>query len=137
PVENAGPLAGLLAGLAALESVCPAVMVAACDHPLLTPVFLRRLIGAWDPSLPGVIVVHEDRSYPLLGVYRTSLRAELERRLSAGERRAEAFAHAGGLRRVPARELLPDAREIDRVLLNLNDGDAYDRALRLAGAVEP
>ena len=44
--EGKGPLAGLCAGLIALEGACDAVYLSACDVPLLRPAFVRRVLGA-------------------------------------------------------------------------------------------
>ena len=44
-VTNAGPLAGIAAGLASLRSTCDAAFVTSCDHPLITSAWIARLIA--------------------------------------------------------------------------------------------
>src|SRR5437763_2458941 len=53
-VEGRGPLAGLAAGLAALEGKADAAYLSACDVPFLTPAFVRRVVGLLGPAAVAV-----------------------------------------------------------------------------------
>ena len=81
-----GPLAGLAAGLAALEGRCDAAYLSSCDVPFLTPAFIRRAI---DSLGDAEIAVPEIRGYPhpLAGVYRMAVRPTVERMLAGGRLR--------------------------------------------------
>ena len=68
-VENAGPLAGMAAGFEALAGRCEAAFVVSCDHPLLKPAFIARLIELLGDH-QAVVPSPEARSYPLVAVYR-------------------------------------------------------------------
>ena len=57
-VEGRGPLAGLAAGLAALDGRADAAYLSACDVPFLSPAFVRRVAGFLEDPSP--------RSAPLL-----------------------------------------------------------------------
>ncbi len=52
-VEGRGPLAGLCAGLAALEGEADVAYLSSCDAPLLTAAFVRTVVGALGPTPPG------------------------------------------------------------------------------------
>lgn len=72
-----GPLAGIVAGLAALEGQADAAFLAGCDAPFLRPEFvagLLSLLGEHDAVVPRL----EGRWHPLAAIYR--LRAPLPRR---------------------------------------------------------
>ncbi len=116
--EDAGPLAGLQAGLEALRKQTEAAFVTPCDHPWITPEFIHLLISKLG-ALPGIVIEHEGFQFPLLGVYRVDVLATLQERVLRGERTAFAFARACGAGVLPADEL----RAIDpglRSLRNLN-----------------
>jgi len=128
-VENAGPLAGIAAGFAALADRCDAAFVCSCDHPLLEAAFVRGLIERLGDA-PGVVPRHEGHLHPLLGVYRLDTAGLLIDMLATGERRAHDFARRCRAREIPSEELTASDPEL-RSLLNLNDPAAYERALLL------
>jgi molybdenum cofactor guanylyltransferase len=130
-VENAGPLAGIAAGFAALAGQCNAAFVSSCDHPLLEAGFIRRLIECLGDA-PAVVPRHEGHLHPLLAVYRIETADLLNDMLAAGEFRAHEFARRCGAREIPSEELTESDPEL-RSLLNLNNPAAYERALRLLG----
>lgn len=66
---NAGPLAGIAAGL--LASTAPALFVCACDMPLLQPALLKRLCSALDGHALA-IPERAGRLEPLCAVYAAS-----------------------------------------------------------------
>ena len=127
-VEHAGPLAGIAAGFAALAGRCDATVVCSCDHPLVKPAFIRRLIGLLGDA-PGVVPCHAGRLHPLLAVYRLSTRVLLEQMLARAELRATEFAERCGARLASADELAAADPNLDS-LRNVNDPDTYAQLLR-------
>lgn len=85
-VSDRGPLAGLAAGLAALEDRTEAAFVCATDLPFLHPAYVRRVLaglGGADVALPRV---HGFRQ-PLAAAYRTSLAGRVTDLLATGSTR--------------------------------------------------
>jgi len=126
-----GPLAGLAAGLAALDGRAEAVYLSSCDAPFLTPEFVRRVVGLLGGS---VIAVPEIDGYPhpLAGVYRTSVRPVVERRLAEDRLRMRDL-----FDEVPTRFLGADTfAELDS-LRNVNTPADYEAALGKLGSLEP
>lgn len=126
-IPDAGPLAGITAGLTTLAGVCDAALVASCDHPLLTAQFLRALEANLGDH-PAVIPVHEGRTYPLLGIYRTDVLPIAERLLGEGERRLQTFAATCKAIEVEA-STLAHADDLQS-LINVNDANTLKAALR-------
>lgn len=124
---DAGPLAGIAAGLAYLEGRCDAAFVVPCDHPLLKPAFIRLLMDKLGEA-EAVVPEKGGRWYPLTALYRISTRARAERQLALGERRAASFA-----RQCDPLLLTPDDfSSVDpgaESLLNINDPEEYRRVL--------
>ena len=131
-VENAGPLAGMAAGSEALAGRCEAAFVVSCDHLLLKPAFITRLIELVGGH-PAVVPTHEGRSYPLVAVYRLDLRPLLAELLAHGERRVHAFAERCGAHVVLSADLADVDPTMDS-LRNVNDRESYERALRDSSA---
>jgi molybdopterin-guanine dinucleotide biosynthesis protein A len=126
--EGLGPLAGIAAGLEALQSLVPVAYVSACDVPLLAPSFVRSVLqrlGTHDIAVP-----REDRfHHPLAAAYRTSLAARTRELLQQGQRRPLHLIEACDTVEIPVAEL----RAVDPELAsleNLNTPEAYERALR-------
>lgn len=68
-LEDAGPLAGIRAGFAALETEW--VFVAACDMPDLTQDVIRRLLSDRRSGVEGIVGTSPDgRLHPLCACYR-------------------------------------------------------------------
>jgi len=126
-VENAGPLAGMAAGFEALAGRCEAAFVVSCDHPLLKPAFITRLIELLGDH-QAVVPSHEARSYPLVAVYRLDLHPLLTELLARGERRAHAFTERCGAQVVSSADLADVDPTMDS-LRNMNDRESYERAL--------
>jgi molybdopterin-guanine dinucleotide biosynthesis protein A len=127
-VKNAGPLSGIAAGFDALAGRCEAAFVASCDHPLLTPAFLTRMIELLADH-PAVLPLHFDQTYPLVAVYRLALRPLLAELLAQGERRVHRFAERSGARVVSSADLLEVDPTMDS-LRNVNDRESYENATR-------
>lgn len=128
-LDDAGPLAGIAAGLAALQQHCAAVLIVACDHPLVTTDFLRRLITSLGEA-PAVIPHFENRDYPLLAVYRVELATIAADQLARGHHRVLDFVTRTGAVKIEAETLFESDRE-RLSMLNLNDPQAYQQALRV------
>ena len=131
-VENAGPLAGMAAGFEALAGRCEAAFVVSCDHPLLKPAFITRLIELLGDH-PALVPSHEAWSYPLVAVYRLDLRPLLTEVLARGKRRVHAFTERCGARVVSSADLADVDLAMDS-LRNVNDRESSERALRNSSA---
>jgi molybdopterin-guanine dinucleotide biosynthesis protein A len=131
-IENAGPLAGMAAAFEALAGRCEAAFVVSCDHPLLKPAFITRLIELLGDH-PAVVPSHEGRSYPLVAVYRLNSRPLLAELLARGEHRVHAFAERCGAHVVSSADLADVDPTMDS-LRNVNDRESYERAMRDSSA---
>ena len=80
---EAGPLAGLQAGLLAAET--PWLLALACDLPFLTTAALRTLLAARSPDADAVVAETPDgRRHPLCACYRRRILPAVEAQLAAG-----------------------------------------------------
>ena len=123
-VESAGPLAGIASGFDALASACEAAFVVACDHPLLKPRFIARLIDLLE-DYPAVVPLHEDRLHPTIALYRLDTRDILTEMLRTRSFRATTFAKRCSPRLVRADDLADCDPDMES-LRNLNDPETYD-----------
>jgi molybdopterin-guanine dinucleotide biosynthesis protein A len=90
-----GPLAGLAAGLAALDPAVDRLVVVAGDMPSLEPTVLTRLIEALGPSTEVALLELDGRALPLPMALRPAAAiAVAGRLLASGERRLRALAEA-------------------------------------------
>lgn len=88
--EDAGPLAGLHAGMTAATT--PWVLVVACDLPFITQSDLERLIEAGGEGDVAVVARPPDgRIQPLCACYRVELLPILHRRLASQSRSLHGF----------------------------------------------
>ncbi len=127
-IDDAGPLAGVAAGMSFLDAACEAAFVAACDYPLLNSSLIRKLIGLLGDH-QAVVAADDQHLHPLLGVYRLTTRQTLSELLSRRELSARNFAHQCQARVIPAADLIDVDPEL-RSLRNVNDQTAYEQALR-------
>ena len=130
-VENKGPLAGMAAGFEVLADRCEAAFVTSCDHPLLKPHFVKRLIELLGED-PGVVPTREEYVYPLTAVYRLDTRAILTELLTQEDLRVRNFVDRCGAHIIPASELEDVDPGLDS-LRNVNDPDTYDQVVRSLG----
>jgi molybdopterin-guanine dinucleotide biosynthesis protein A len=127
-VEGRGPLAGLAAGLDALDGRADAAYLSACDVPFLTPAFVRRvidLLGDSSVCVPHVGGYH----HPLAAAYRLDVLPRVRELLAADRLRPVFLFDAVPTRVVEADELAdfdPDLRS----LRNLNTPEDYAAALQ-------
>ncbi len=130
--ENVGPLAGLSAGLAALEDSCDTAVVVACDHPLVTSGFLEKLVRSLRGDDSAIVPVDADRHYPLLAAYRVSVRRHVDANIRAGRYRLIAFLNDCNATMIDTADLCDDATD-QGVLMNVNGPEAYRQALTVLG----
>lgn len=85
-----GPLAGLLAGMQAART--PLVVTAPCDSPFVPSDLVARLRAALEAADADLAVAHDgERQQPVFMLARTALTADLERWLSEGGRKIDAW----------------------------------------------
>lgn len=86
---HGGPLQGILSGLRCAEERHPrsALLVAACDMPLLTPAIYSRLLVRCREGADFVGWRGPDGPQPLCSVWSASLRPAVQTLLGAGEAR--------------------------------------------------
>ena len=130
--EGCGPLAGIAAGFEALAAQCEAAFTASCDHPLVKPEFIRRLVELLGDA-PGVVPRHAGHSYPLLAVYRLDTQALLNGLLARGELRVRDFARQCGAKIIESAQLADVDSNLDS-LRNVNSPESYAEVLRLLEA---
>ena len=127
-IEGRGPLAGLAAGLAALEGKADAAYLSSCDVPFLKPAFVRRviaLLGDAAISAPHTGGYH----HPLAAAYRVGVLPHVRELLVANRLRPVFLFDAVPTRVIEAHELAdidPDFAS----LRNLNTPEEYESALR-------
>ncbi|MCE9565426.1 MAG: molybdenum cofactor guanylyltransferase [Planctomycetes bacterium] len=129
-IEGKGPLGGLAAGLAALESVVDAVYLSACDVPFLMPEFVRRvteLLGEASIAVPRV----GDHFHPLAAVYRVSVLSYVRELLVIEQLRMGLLFDTMPTRIIEPHELADIDPEF-RSLQNVNTSEEYEVALRTA-----
>ncbi len=130
--ENAGPLAGLSVGLAALEDSCDTTLVVACDHPLITPDFLASLIRSLRRDDSAIIPMRADRHYPLLAVYRVSVRRYVDENLKARRYRLVHLLNDCNATMIDIADLCDDAVDTG-VFMNVNEPTTYEQVLDVLG----
>jgi len=90
-----GPLAGLAAGLAALDPAVDRLVVVAGDMPSLEPTVLARLLEALGPSTEVALLELDGRALPLpMALRPAAAMAVAGRLLASGERRLRALPEA-------------------------------------------
>lgn len=128
-VPGAGPLAGLAAGLTALEDSSLRAVVSACDYPFADPTLFRAL-GSIDPDADVVLPRAEGHLHPLQAVWKASAGVVCAALVHAGERRVRR-----ALDRLRSHEVGTEALpgiDASRALLNVNVPDDLERARTLA-----
>jgi molybdopterin-guanine dinucleotide biosynthesis protein A len=129
--EALGPLAGLAAGLGALEGRAAAAYASSCDVPLLSAAFVEQVVAAlgdYDLAIP------RDGEYlhPLAAVYMTRLAARARELVLANRLRPVFLLEQARAREIDVSEL----RRVDpdlRSLRNINTPSDYAAALCDAG----
>jgi len=128
PAEGLGPLAGLAAGLAAIES--ERAFVTSCDAPLLLPEFVSWLVEqsqGHDAAVPFVDGYH----MVLAAVYSRSVLPVAQRLLDEDRLRPLFLIQAVDARIVSADEVRKVDPDLDS-FVNCNTPESYEAALRKA-----
>lgn len=135
--DLAGPLAGIIAGFDSLAGRCDAAFVAACDHALLRPAFVARMIELLADH-DAVVPERDGQLFPTVAVYRLSTRPLLAQLLAAGELRATEFALRCAARRATPADFTDIDPNLD-ALRNINAPEDYREARRTmtTGPVRP
>lgn len=134
PIEYRGPLAGLAAGLHAMNGEVDCVYVSACDTPLLRPEFVSAMIeslGNDDIAVPFDGQFH----HPLAAVYRTSVLSRIEALLASDRLRPVYLFEKCRTREVPLADLIRVDPDLDS-LRNTNTPDEYEQILARLAAME-
>ena len=129
--EALGPLAGLAAGLKALEGRAAAAYASSCDVPLLTAVFVEHVIAAlgdYDLAMPRDGKFH----HPLSAVYATRLATPVRALVDANRLRPVFLLEQSQAREIDVSEFRSVDPEL-RSLRNINTPAEYAAALRDAG----
>jgi molybdopterin-guanine dinucleotide biosynthesis protein A len=119
-----GPLAGMIAGLAALADRADVVFVAACDLPLLESAIVRTVLAAVGPDDHAAVPVVGGFPQPLAAAYAISALAALEEAYEEG-----IGGPRGALARLRVRYL--DVADVVS-FTNVNDAASLDEARRIA-----
>lgn len=133
-VPDAGPLAGILTGLRAVEKESESALVLACDSPLFVPAVagvLEQAVGTAEAAMPW----DGERWYGLTALYRTSIAGSLEQMLQEGLRRLQDLPTRIRVRPVDLAAL----RSVDpqlRSLLNANSPAEYHQLLQMFSGSE-
>ncbi len=129
--EGLGPLAGLAAGLTALQDEADAAFASSCDVPLLMPEFVRAIIDKLgDHDL--AISREEGYYHPLAAVYRTSLGEKCAALLAEGRRRPFDLVTTSNSYEIDVEELRFVDPTLDS-LRNANTPEEYVALLERAG----
>lgn len=128
-VAGQGPLAGLSAALAAVDSDCDAVYLSGCDVPFLKPEFVQRVVDSLvDPQI-DTAVPYTDRFHALAAVYRVSIRPVVEKRLSEGKLRVRELLNDVPFTALRA-ETFADCDPQLESLRNINHVEDYEAAVK-------
>lgn len=92
--EFAGPLAGILAGLRAMQSTW--LVVVPCDAPAAPPDLVQRLHGATASGARAAVVLADGRMQPLFCLLARDLAPSLQAFLDAGGRKVAAWLEQTG-----------------------------------------
>lgn len=99
-LDDAGPLAGILAGMDwAAGRGYARIVTAAVDTPEFPDDLVPRLVADADPG-NGAAYAASDRAHPTFGLWPVALRDDLRARLLAGERKLGLWAQQIGAARV-------------------------------------
>lgn len=114
--SNIGPLAGVLAAMAARPE--NAWLVVACDMPGISAAILKILIARRDASRMATIFAHPDTMLePLCAIYEPACEPIFRQALSQGRPGLQGILQTIPLQRIPVQEALP---EEPNALTNIN-----------------
>ena len=130
-VEGQGPLQGISAGLHALSDHADAAYVSSCDVPFMNAAFIQCVLTALGDH-DAAVAVAQGRHHPLAAVYRTSLSAQVDALLAAGQRRPFFLFEKIDCVEIDEATLRQADPQLQS-LRNINTPEDYETALRDAG----
>ncbi len=131
--EALGPLAGLAAGLKALQGRVAAAFASSCDAPFLTAAFIEFMVAAvgdYEVAIPFDGTYH----HPLAAVYATRLAATAHQLVAENRLRPVFLLEQSRAREIDVAEIRQFDPDLQSVR-NINTPADYDAALRDAGFV--
>jgi molybdopterin-guanine dinucleotide biosynthesis protein A len=111
-IENAGPVAGLYSGL--FHSITKHNLVLSCDVPLIKTAILNKLIENFDDKFDIVQIQSQNKTMPLIALYKKQCLNTFLRLLQNDERRLR-FA----VKQLKTKTIILDA-ELDEFVYNIN-----------------
>jgi len=84
-IKNAGPVAGLYSGLS--NSKTEYNLVLSCDIPLIKSFILKRLIEEFDTNYDMIQLQSQNKSMPLIAIYKSHCLHTFETQLNKNEKR--------------------------------------------------
>ena len=129
PAEGLGPLAGIAAGLRAIDA--PRAFLTACDVPLLRTAYVRRLLELAEGH-PLAVPVVDGFHMMTSAVYARTLLPAAEALMAAGRMRPLFLVEQCAARLVTENELRTADPELES-FRNCNTMHEYETALRDAG----
>ena len=134
--EGDGPLAGLAAGLAALEGRARSAYVSSTDVPFLHPAFVRRVLAARGEDVDAAVPRVGGLRQPLCAAYRVGLLGAVEELIASGRMKLALLLERCSVRWLEERDLLADQTlaAVDPALdslRNLNEPADYAAARAL------
>lgn len=133
-LPDAGPLAGLLAGLESLQRESPQTShfwLAGCDAPFVNTAVISRLLQVSGES-QAVLIRHEGHIQPFGGIYRCDVLPAVRTLITSGERRLSQLPISLSCDIVDAATLQDLDSEL-AFLRNINTPDDYQRFVTDAG----
>ena len=122
-----GPLGGLWTALQwASERGDDGVFLLGCDMPMVNEALLRTIID-WNDDAPAVVPVGLEGPEPLCALYRSTCKAEVERRLHSDDRSLRALANAVGAAFI-GEDAVARVADAQTTFLNVNTVEERDRA---------
>jgi len=126
-----GPLEGVAAGMLALANEVDLVFVSTVDAPLLRPELVSLLLRSLTAQDEIAVPIVGGQSYPLTAAWRLTALAAIRRSLEADRLRVKDLLELCVTRFVDEEQLRAVDPNLDS-LRNLNDPDAYRKAVRAA-----
>lgn len=125
-MPDSGPLAGLAAGLDAVEA--DGLFLSACDAPFLRSEFVAFLLESLAKSNVDAAVPYVDDYYPLSSAYRRTIRPIVNDRLHQGQLRMKDLFRSVSHQKLKAPAFTTVDPELES-LRNINTPDDYESAL--------
>lgn len=116
--ETRGAMVGIHAGLLAVDK--PAVFIAACDMPFISPALIELLVSSSAPGTQAVVPVSPKGREPLLAVYSRDCLEIMIRLITSGDFRIASLLREVTTLFIPPEKVL-EADPLLRSFVNLNN----------------